>query len=100
MVSDEWSVLIVISCWLIADYGLRTNRVDQRDRQSVSGFVTILLFGVASSAVAKDAVFIGTSINTLAGFYRSQPAVFLLFSQSLAIAPDGKVTLKVRNSGE
>ena len=58
----------------------------------LSLFVVLLALG--GSIRAKEVVFIGTSMRTLAGLYRVTYG-FAFLGHAISIAPDGSVTLKV-----
>ena len=58
----------------------------------LSLFVVLLALG--GSIQAKEVVFIGTSMKTLAGLYRVTYG-FAFYGHAISIAPDGSVTLKV-----
>jgi len=58
----------------------------------LSLFVVLLALG--GSIRAKEVVFIGTSMKTLAGLYKVTYG-FAMFGHAISIAPDGSVTLKV-----
>ena len=58
----------------------------------LSLFVVLLALG--GSIRAKEVVFIGTSMKTLAGLYRVTYG-FAFYGHAISIAPDGSVTLKV-----
>ena len=58
----------------------------------LSLFVVLLALG--GSILAKEVVFIGTSMKTLAGLYRVTYG-FAFYGHAISIAPDGSVTLKV-----
>src|SRR5438067_3535371 len=59
----------------------------------LSLFVVLLALG--GSIRAKEVVFIGTSMKTLAGLYKVTYGGFAFFSHAISIAPNGSVTLKV-----
>ena len=58
----------------------------------LSLFVVLLALG--GSIRAKEVVFIGTSMKTLAGLYNVTYGGFAFFSHTISIAPNGSVTLK------
>ena len=58
----------------------------------LSLFVVLLALG--GSIQAKEVVFIGTSMKTLAGLYKVTYG-FAFYGHAISIAPDGSVTLKV-----
>ena len=58
----------------------------------LSLFVVLLALG--GSIRAKEVVFIGTSMKTLAGLYKVTYG-FAFYGHAISIAPDGSVTLKV-----
>jgi len=55
--------------------------------------LVVVLFTLAGSIRAKEVVFIGTSMKTLAGLYRVTYG-FAMFGHAISIAPNGSVTLK------
>jgi len=57
----------------------------------LSLFVVLLALG--GSIRAKEVVFIGTSMKTLAGFYKVTYG-FAFFGHSISIGPNGSVTLR------
>jgi len=59
----------------------------------LSLFVVLLALG--GSIRAKEVVFIGTSMKTLAGLYKVTYGGFAFYGHAISIAPDGTVTLKV-----
>jgi len=63
----------------------------------LSLFVVLLAFG--GSIRGKEAVFIGTSMKTLAGLYRVTYG-FAFFGHAISIAPNGTVTLKASGISE
>ena len=63
----------------------------------LSLFVVLLAFG--GSIRGKEAVFIGTSMKTLAGLYRVTYG-FAFLGHSISIAPNGTVTLKASGINE
>jgi len=56
--------------------------------------LVVVLFTLAGSIRAKEMVFIGTSMKTLAGLYKVTYG-FAFYGHAISIAPDGSVTLKV-----
>ena len=58
----------------------------------LSLFVVLLALG--GSIRAKEVVFIGTSMKTLAGLYKVTYGGFAFYGHAISIAPDGSVTLK------
>lgn len=56
----------------------------------------VLLFAPGSQA--KEQPFIGTSVQTLAGYYVATNGIAALMGQSVGIGPDGKVTIKARGA--
>jgi hypothetical protein len=58
----------------------------------LSLFVVLLALG--ESIRAKEVVFIGTSMKTLAGLYKVTYGGFAFFGHAISIAPNGSVTLK------
>ncbi len=63
----------------------------------LSLFVVLLALG--GSIRAKEVVFIGTSMKTLAGLYRVTYG-FAMFGHSISIGPNGSVTLKALGLNE
>lgn len=64
---------------------------------AMRGAVAVVLSGLLLSArvsQAKGQPFIGTSLQTLAGYYVATNGIAALMGQSVGIAPDGKVTMK------
>src|SRR5207245_6454759 len=53
-----------------------------------------VLLALGGSIRAKEVVFIGTSMKTLAGLYKVTWG-FASYGHAISIAPDGSVTLKV-----
>ena len=56
--------------------------------------LVVVLFALGGSIRAKEMVFIGTSMKTLAGLYKVTYG-FAFYGHAISIAPDGSVTLKV-----
>jgi hypothetical protein len=54
----------------------------------------VVLFALGGSIRAKEVVFIGTSMKTLAGLYKVTWG-FAFYGHAISIAPDGTVTMKV-----
>jgi hypothetical protein len=54
----------------------------------------IVLLALGGSIRAKEVVFVGTSMKTLAGLYKVTYG-FAFYGHAISIAPDGTVTLKV-----
>ena len=63
----------------------------------LSLFVVLLTLG--GGIRAKEVVFIGTSMKTLAGLYKVTWG-FAFFGHAISIAPDGTVTLKASPTNE
>jgi hypothetical protein len=59
----------------------------------------IVLLALGGSTPAKEVVFIGTSMKTLAGLYKVTYG-FAFFGQAISIAPNGTVTLKASSTYE
>lgn len=59
----------------------------------LSLFVVLLTLG--GSSRAKEVVFIGTSMKTLAGLYKVTYG-FAFYGYAISIAPNGNVTMKIR----
>src|SRR6059058_2921530 len=56
--------------------------------------LVVVLLALGGSIRAKEVVFIGTSMKTLAGLYKVTYG-FAFYGHAISIAPDGSVTLKV-----
>jgi hypothetical protein len=55
----------------------------------------VVLFALGGSIRAKEVVFIGTSMKTLAGLYRvTYSGSFAFYGHAISIAPNGSVTMK------
>src|SRR5439155_9445184 len=55
--------------------------------------LVVVLLALGGSIRAKEVVFIGTSMKTLAGLYRVTYG-FAFYGHAISIAPDGSVTVK------
>src|SRR5438445_1014719 len=60
--------------------------------------VFIILLALGGSIPAKEVVFIGTSMKTLAGLYKVTYG-FAFFGYSMSIGPNGSVSLKAPGPG-
>ena len=54
----------------------------------------VVLLALGGSIWAKEVVFIGTSMKTLAGLYKVTYGGFAFYGHAISIAPNGSVTLK------
>jgi hypothetical protein len=65
----------------------------------LSLFIVLLALGGSGNIRAKEVVFIGTSMKTLAGLYKMTYG-FAFLGHSISIAPNGTVTLKASSINE